>query len=202
MACAPSCPALGIQHRLLNGNPRADQNAVAIDAFAGETIEAFRDIEALDFEDGRATGTDLQGCSATSQEILRIFIPMALNGEPDGLIHQTRFIKSDNTVAVGVVGDFVCRAEFDQGYTTARVLVHYDYLEVVSRSLGGAGWESQRKQNRNQQVVSMFFPVQEAELLVTKSRVLSKLHIPTPIVAAVLCVWMPILPGVRVQTGF
>ena len=147
---------LAVQHRLFQRGFVADQHAVGVDAAAGEAVEAFGDVDAMDLQRRGAACRDVERGAAEAEAVCWELVAVAGDVEENVLVHQPRLAEGDDAVAVGEIAKVVDGAQLDQRHAAARLVVHHFDGEigigVVPRGSRAAGDDGVRKDQSENKV--------------------------------------------------
>jgi hypothetical protein len=121
---------LGVDERMLDRRRAAEHDAVGVNSFPGDAIEALGDVGSLDLERFDFPRLHIERDAARSKTILRIFVAVAAQGEEDLVVHQRGVVDGDQTGAVGDEAHVTGRSQLDEGDAAVGLLIHHLDSEV------------------------------------------------------------------------
>src|SRR5262249_11767190 len=130
-----------VEQRLGNWSLSAKQYRIAINALAGNSVEALGNVDALDLQPFCPTGRCLQRDAAQPETISAEFMPVRGESEPDFLVHEAGFVKCHEAARVGVITSSAGGLQLDHRHTAKCFFV--DNLD--SKIGGGRGQRGQSK---------------------------------------------------------
>src|SRR5690348_6509699 len=96
-----------------DGDGFVENDAIAIDAFAGDAVEALGNVDSLDLQVDLATGVELDRLSVRAESIGGEFVAVAGDVEEDLAAEHRGVVDSGVTGAVGDEADVAGRLKLD-----------------------------------------------------------------------------------------
>ena len=118
------------------GSRFAQENAVAVNAFTGQSIEALGEVAAFEPDDGPVARDGGECNAGVAEAIFGMLVAVAADEEINRLSHESGLEKGHAPRAVGDVPEMIDRFEFHQRDAAAGLVVHHLDVEV---GVGGGG---------------------------------------------------------------
>ena len=137
---------LRVEQRMGDRRLAAEQDGIAVDALAGDAVEALGDVEALDLDPRARAGLGLQGDAADAEAVGRELVAVRRDAEEDFLVHQPRLVERHQAVGVGVIAHAGGRPEFHHRHAAAGLPVDDLDGEVPVGLVPGGRWAAPTRQ--------------------------------------------------------